>query len=116
MDEEHPAARGLFDPASERDACGVGLVVDRAGGAHRRVLPLALAALARLSHRGAVDADGRTGDGAGVITGIPHELLADAAAERGRTLPPPGRLAVGLFFFPTREDLRRVCRSEVERT
>lgn len=78
-------AAGLWDTGNARDACGVGLVVDRRGaqGAnlnegpcgppnprYRRVLSLALTALARLSHRGAVDADGRTGDGAGVTTRI----------------------------------------------
>jgi glutamate synthase (ferredoxin) len=110
-----PNRAGLHDASLERDACGVGLVVDRTGRSRRAVLPLALTALARLSHRGAVDADGRTGDGAGVITAVPHELLAREAGERGLDLPRPGHLATGLLFLPPGDADRRVCRAEVER-
>ncbi len=106
--------RGLWDPGRERDACGVGLVVDRRGGRKGGVLPLALTALARLSHRGAVDADGRTGDGAGVLTGIPHALLTEEFARRGEVLPAPGLFATGLLFLPRRRE-RRACREEVAR-
>ena len=105
---------GLWDSSLERDACGVGLVVDR-GGASRRVLPLALAALARLSHRGAVDADGRTGDGAGVLTGIPHSLLAQEFERRGEALPGPGLFATGLVFLPRSAGKRLFCRAAVAR-
>src|SRR6266536_3172972 len=132
--------RGLWDPRNERDACGVGLVVDRrgsrgSGGAcdpanptdlgggpggppypqRRRVLSLALTALERMSHRGAVDADGRTGDGAGVTTQIPHALLAEEFARHGGELPEPGVFATGLLFLPRRKSARRVCRETVER-
>jgi glutamate synthase (NADPH/NADH) large chain/glutamate synthase (ferredoxin) len=68
-----------------------------------------------MAHRGAVDADGRTGDGAGVITQIPHDLLASEFARRGARLPNAGSLAVGLFFLPSGEDERRVCRESVTR-
>jgi glutamate synthase domain-containing protein 1 len=112
-------AAGLWDPANERDACGVGLVVDRrgarGGGGPCGVLPLALTALARLSHRGAVDADGRTGDGAGVMTQIPHALLADELGERGVELPDPGMFATGLVFLPRGQRERRSCRETVAR-
>ncbi len=104
---------GLWDSGDERDACGVGLVVDRGGVQRRRVLSLALAALGRLSHRGAVDADGRTGDGAGVTTQIPHALLADEFARRGERLPEPGLFATGLLFLPRRPQVRRACRETV---
>ena len=108
-------AAGLYDPAFEHDACGVGFVADRSGRPGRAVLSLGLQALARMAHRGAVDADGRTGDGAGTITQIPHALLAEELAERGASLPPPGQFAVGFFFLPTRESERRVCREAVAR-
>src|SRR6202162_2493430 len=107
--------RGLWDPGKERDACGVGLVVDRRGGRDREVLPLALTALARMSHRGAVDADGRTGDGAGVTTRIPPALLEEEFARRGEKLPEPGLFATGLFFLPRREGERRSCLQTVSR-
>src|SRR5271169_1815180 len=82
------------------DACGVGFVADLTGGFPRQILPLALEALARLSHRGAVDADGRTGDGAGVITALPHAILADHLAREGRGAPAQGDLGAGLVFLP----------------
>src|SRR5947208_650791 len=61
----------------EHDACGVGFLAELDGSPRARVLPLALTALGRMGHRGAVDADGRTGDGAGVTTQIPYVVLAD---------------------------------------
>ncbi|MGE5278640.1 MAG: glutamate synthase large subunit [Acidobacteriota bacterium] len=107
---------GLYDPAFEHDACGIGFVADRAGRASAEVLPLALQALSRMAHRGAVDADGRTGDGAGVTTQIPHALLTDELARRSTPLPEAGRHAVGLLFLPAREDERRVCCDSVDDT
>src|SRR6202162_56809 len=107
--------RGLWDPGKERDACGVGLVVDRRGGRDRVVLPLALTPLARMSHRGAVHADARTGDGAVVPTRIPHALLEEEFARRGEKLPEPGLFATGLFFLPRREGERRSCLQTVSR-
>jgi glutamate synthase (NADPH/NADH) large chain/glutamate synthase (ferredoxin) len=110
------SSRGLWDPAGGRDACGVGLVVDRrAGSASRRVLPLALTALCRLSHRGAVDADGRTGDGAGVLTRIPHALLAGEFGRLGVELPQPGGFATGLLFLSRQPRVRALCRQTVSR-
>jgi glutamate synthase (ferredoxin) len=106
---------GLYDPAFEHDACGIGFVADRAGRATAEVLRLALQALSRMAHRGAVDADGRTGDGAGVTTQIPRTLLAEEFADRGARLPEPGQYAVGLLFLPVREDERRACRETVDR-
>ena len=66
---------GLNRPGLEHDACGVGFLAEMEGRPSGRVMPLALTALARLGHRGAVDADGRTGDGAGVTTQIPYAVL-----------------------------------------
>ena len=71
----------LYDPAFEHDACGVGFVADTQGRAGAHILPLALSALGRMAHRGAVDADGKTGDGAGVTTQIPYAVF-DPELER----------------------------------
>src|SRR5437867_12456779 len=87
-----PSPTGLYDPRFEHDACGVGFLADLAGGQESSVLPLALRALARMNHRGAIDADGRTGDGAGGITQIPRAVL--------RADLPPGHLGVGMLFLP----------------
>ncbi len=81
------------------DACGVGFVADLSARPGSHVLPLALEALARLAHRGAVDADGKTGDGAGVITEVPYVLFAEYLAAQGRPAPSPGNLAAGLLFL-----------------
>src|SRR6266581_1308110 len=82
------------------DACGVGFLAELEGRPSTRLLPLALTALDRLAHRGAVDADGRTGDGAGVTTQIPHEVLWPELKARGLGGLAPRDLAVGLVFLP----------------
>ena len=82
------------------DACGVGFLADLQGRRHADVLPLALTALGRMGHRGAVDADGKTGDGAGITTQIPHELFEPEWRERGIRPVKRGDLAVGLVFLP----------------
>src|SRR5438093_5395428 len=91
----------LYDPAFEHDACGVGFVADLQGRAGKHILPLALSALARMAHRGAVDADGKTGDGAGVTTQIPYDVFEPELERMGLHLSSPGDLAVGLLFLPT---------------
>jgi len=82
----------------ERDACGVGFIADIRGRKTRTVLQHALTALENLSHRGAVSADGLTGDGAGVLTGLPHKLLRRELAAKGVPLDRDSDLAVGVFF------------------
>ena len=82
----------------ERDACGVGFVADIRGRKSHKTLQRALTALCNLSHRGAVSADGLTGDGAGVLTGIPHGLFRRELAARGVTLGRDEDLGVGVFF------------------
>jgi glutamate synthase (ferredoxin) len=100
---------------SSRDACGVGFLADLSGQKRRDVvLPLALAALGRLGHRGAVDADGRTGDGAGLTTQIPHEVLRPSLAALEAARVPPGDLGVGLAFLPRREEEALRARHVVE--
>ena len=82
----------------ERDACGVGFVADLYGRRSHRTLQRATEALINLSHRGAVSADGLTGDGAGMLTQMPHKFFAKVLAEAGVDLADPRDLAVGVFF------------------
>ncbi len=83
----------------ERDACGVGFIADTQGRKSHQTLEHALTALCNLSHRGAVSADGLTGDGAGVLTQIPHLLFKRELAAQGFTLMRDEDLAVGVFFI-----------------
>ena len=96
-DEKFDATAGFEEQV--KDACGVGFLADIQGRPSRTLLPLALEALGRMSHRGAIDADGRTGDGAGVMTQIPFTLLRPALEALGLDCT-PGNLAVGLLFLP----------------
>src|ERR1700744_4391680 len=103
-----------YDPASERDACGVGRVRAIDGQPRREVVELAIKALKALWHRGAVDADGKTGDGAGILVSVPQDFFADQVRRTGPVLR-PGPIAVGQIFLP-RVDLgaQELCRTIVE--
>ncbi|WP_267378427.1 MULTISPECIES: glutamate synthase large subunit [unclassified Sphingomonas] len=108
------AEHGMYRPDYESDACGVGLVAATDGKASRRVVQSAIDALKAVWHRGAVDADGKTGDGAGLHVDLPHRFFDDAIAGSGHKVR-PNRLAVGMIFLP-RTDLgaQESCRTIVE--
>ncbi|XHS01640.1 glutamate synthase [Sphingomonas sp. DBB INV C78] len=108
------AAEGMYHPEMEGDACGVGLVAATDGKASRRVVTAAIDALKAVWHRGAVDADGKTGDGAGIHVDLPVRFFDDAIDASGHR-PMPNRLAVGMIFLP-RTDLaaQETCRTIVE--
>lgn len=97
----------LYDPSFEHDACGTGFVVQRGGQRSHRVLQLALEALCNHAHRGAVAADGRSGDGAGVLTQLPHKLITRDLARLGARSPGPGNVAVAMIFMPLRNLVHR---------
>src|SRR5579883_1306875 len=90
----------LYDPRHEHDACGVGFVASIAGRPSHTVLQHALTSVVNLGHRGAIDADGRSGDGAGVLTQIPRALFERELARLGRPQVEPTQLAVGMVFLP----------------
>ncbi|GAB4442685.1 MAG: glutamate synthase large subunit [Chloroflexi bacterium OHK40] len=99
-------AHGLYDPRFEHDACGIGFVARIDGQPGHAILAMALEALSNLEHRGAVADDARTGDGAGVLTQLPRELLRRELQARGIVAPAPGDLAAGVFFLPQDEAAR----------
>ncbi len=105
---------GAYDPADEHDACGVGFVAAIDGQPRRAVVEAAVNALKSVWHRGAVDADGKTGDGAGIHVQVPQDFFKEHIARTGRT-PMKGKLAVGVVFLP-RTDLaaQERCREIVE--
>ena len=90
---------GAYDPAHEHDACGVGLVASMDGTARRDVVEKSIQALKNVWHRGAVDADGKTGDGAGIRLDIPQEFFR-AQVERTGHKPSKSKIAVGMIFLP----------------
>ena len=90
---------GLYDPSYEHDACGVGMVVSVDGKPRREVVQAGVEALKALWHRGAVDADGKTGDGAGILVEIPQDFFHEHTIRTGHT-PGAGPMAVGMIFLP----------------
>src|ERR1700686_990300 len=90
------AMRGLYDPAYDKDSCGVGFIADIKGRKSHRIVEDALTILLNLEHRGAVGADPRAGDGAGILVQIPHKFFSRKARELGFSLPAPGAYAVGV--------------------
>jgi len=95
-----PKKQGLYDPAFEHDACGVGFVVDMKGRKSNRVLLQAIEVLENLDHRGAAGSEPNTGDGAGVLLQIPDKFFHDAAKKARFELPAAGKYAAGLVFLP----------------
>ncbi|WP_018631821.1 glutamate synthase large subunit [Neomegalonema perideroedes] len=118
--ETHEAERrklaetGMYRLEDERDSCGVGFVVAIDGKPRREVVENAIAALKAIWHRGAVDADGKTGDGAGIHVQIPQEFFREHVRRTGHE-PLPGRLAVGQIFLPRTDfGAQEACRTIVE--
>ncbi|MGO4103240.1 glutamate synthase large subunit [Leifsonia sp. YAF41] len=105
-----PEPQGLYDPAEERDACGLAMVATLRGTAGHDIITLALDALRNLEHRGAVGSDAGTGDGAGIVTQIPDAFLRDVV---DFTLPAPGRYAVGNVFLPTDPTARSAIKRSI---
>ena len=87
---------GLYDPADEKDSCGVGMVVNIGGAKDHRIVEYGLRILENLAHRGAENADGRTGDGSGITLQIPHEYILKC----GIKVPEAGRYGTGMVFLP----------------
>src|SRR5438105_6770335 len=102
-------AQGLYDPAHEHDACGVGFVVDIKGRKSHAIVRQGLLVLINLLHRGACGCEVNTGDGAGILLQVPDKFLRKVAPA---ALPPAGEYGVGLIFLPRdaapREEIERV--------
>ena len=107
-----PEKYGLYDPANEKDACGVGFVAQIKGVASHQIVRDANRILCNMDHRGARGSETNTGDGAGMLTALPHKLLRREAKELlGIELPEPGRYGVGNIFMPTDEEERAYCKA-----
>ncbi len=110
-----PPAQGLYDPAHEHDACGVGFVVDIKGRKSHAIVSQALTVLKNLLHRGACGCEVNTGDGAGILIQMPHAFLRRECGRLGVALPAPGQYGAGLVFLPRDPRERAECQAVLER-
>ncbi len=111
-----PGPRGLYDPANEHDSCGVGFIAHIKGEASRQIVDDADRMLQHMEHRGGCGCEDNTGDGAGMLTALPYELLERIAREElSAELPARGLYGTGVFFMPTDPAERAECRSIVDR-
>ncbi|CAA9265932.1 MAG: Glutamate synthase [NADPH] large chain, partial [uncultured Actinomycetospora sp.] len=111
MPASTPGRQGLYDPAHEHDACGVGAVANVRGEQSHGIVRDALHVLHNLDHRGAAGSAPTTGDGAGILVQVPDAFLRAVAPA---PLPAPGRYAVGTAFLPTDEALARAAREAID--
>ena len=96
----HQSSTSLYDPANEHDACGVGMVARISGKRSNEILKIGLRSICNLMHRGALDADARTGDGAGISTQIPYKLFKPVVEKLGHQLYRESDLGVGVLYLP----------------
>lgn len=105
QNRQRQAKQGLYRPAYEHDACGVGLVVNVGGGKSHEIVENGLQVLEHMAHRGAEGADSKTGDGAGMMVQIPHEFIL----LQGIPVPEKGKYGVGVLFLPKDQAACAAC-------
>src|SRR5579863_8265253 len=110
-----PPAQGLYNPACEHDACGIGFVASISGKKSHDIIRKGIQVLLNLAHRGACGCDPETGDGAGVLIQIPHKFFARECEKLGFALPKAGSYGVGMIFLPVEKHPRLQCEGILER-
>jgi glutamate synthase (NADPH/NADH) large chain len=111
-----PTKHGLYDPANEKDSCGVGFIAHIKGVRSHSIVRDAAAALVSMDHRGACGCEANTGDGAGILTAIPDELMRSEAQRLfGIELPEMGKYAIGQIFLPRDEREREICKTNLQK-
>ncbi|MDZ4138431.1 MAG: glutamate synthase large subunit [Erythrobacter sp.] len=110
----YPSSQGLYDPANEHDACGVGMVAHIKGKKSQAIIAQALEILEKLDHRGAVGADPLLGDGAGLLIQIPDPLIRKWADAQGHDLPAPGEYGIAMCFLPQDDAARAFVKARME--
>lgn len=108
--------QGLYNPAFEHDACGIGFVASIKGYKSHQHIRDALTVLENMEHRGACGCENNTGDGAGIMIQTPHEFFFEECLKLGVHLPSFGKYGVGVIFFPKEIKLREECRDIFNRT
>ena len=99
------ARQGLYDPENEHDNCGIGAVVNISGKQETKVVDEALRIVETLEHRAGKDAEGKTGDGVGVLLQISHSFFRKAAGKCGIRLAAKGSYGIAMFFMPQSREL-----------
>ena len=102
--------RSLYTPELEKDSCGTGLIANLNGNKTHQLIEDALSMLKNMEHRGACGCEPNTGDGAGILTQVPHDFLRQKCHQIGFQLPDFGKYGVGVVFFPADRNLRSQCR------
>src|SRR4029078_9744684 len=110
-----PPAQGLYDPAFEHDACGVGFVCHMKGKASHTIVDNALLMLENMNQRGACACEPDSGDGAGILVRMPDKFYRRKCKELGINLPKEGHYGVGMTFLPKDLVARRECEKEFEK-
>ncbi|MGK7376808.1 glutamate synthase large subunit [Planococcus sp. 1R117A] len=104
--KEYPSQQGLYHPDQEHEACGIGMIANINGEKSHAIVQNAINILCNLEHRGGQSSDTSTGDGAGILTQIPHRFFLKQCDKEGIELPAEGRYGIGMLFMPQDYDLR----------
>ena len=110
-----PERHGLYDPVQEKDSCGVGFVANIKGVPSHGIMTDAYHINSQMDHRGGCGFEANTGDGAGILTAMPHRFLSRVLGEQGITLPEPQRYSVGNIFLPHDTEKRKAARDILAR-
>ncbi|MCC5801064.1 glutamate synthase large subunit [Rossellomorea vietnamensis] len=110
-----PVAQGMYDPAQEHEACGIGMIANIDGTKSHSIVQNAINILCNLEHRGGQSADTSTGDGAGILTQIPHHFFKKQCEKEDIILPRKGEYGIGMVFLPENYDKRQKSKEIFER-
>ncbi|RNA67966.1 glutamate synthase large subunit [Alteribacter keqinensis] len=110
----YPVKQGLYDPVNEHEACGIGMIANIDGSKSHAIVQNAINILSNLEHRGGQSADVSTGDGAGILTQIPHRFFVKQCDREDIVLPDEGEYGIGMVFLPEDQDTRMKCKAIFE--
>lgn len=113
--KEYPRQQGLYQPDQEHEACGIGMIANINGEKSHAIVQNAVNILCNLEHRGGQSSDTSTGDGAGILTQIPHRFFQKQCDKEGITLPDEGKYGIGMLFMPKDYDLRMEIKEIIRR-
>ncbi len=113
MKNQNAHQYGLYNQELDRDSCGVGLIANYQGHKSHKLIDDALTMLEHMEHRGACGSDPHSGDGAGILIQIPHELLKQEVAKKGLQLSNPGSYGVAMVFLPKEEAKKQFCLNKI---